>query len=65
LRGRIVDRLREAPPGAWSRVDGSIGSHDAAAVQGAVAALASEGLLDAAPDGRVRLSAGEAREVAA
>jgi A/G-specific adenine glycosylase len=65
LRGRIVDRLREAPAGTWVRIDGSIGSHGAAAVERAIAALVAEGLLDADYDGRVRLAAGEASEVAA
>jgi A/G-specific adenine glycosylase len=65
LRGRIVDRLREAPVGAWLCVEGPIGSHDPAAVASAIATLAADGLLDLAPDGRVRLPAGEADEVAA
>jgi A/G-specific adenine glycosylase len=65
LRGRIVDRLRDAPAGEWVRIDGSIGSHGPAAVERAVAALVAEGLLDADVDGRVRLAASDASEVAA
>jgi A/G-specific adenine glycosylase len=65
LRGRIVDRLRDDPAGAWTRIEGPMGSHDRAAVGRAVDGLVADGLLDAAPDGRVRLSAGRATEVAA
>lgn len=46
LRGRIVDRLRSAPDGAWMSVEGSIGGHDEAAVTTALAALAAEGLIE-------------------
>jgi A/G-specific adenine glycosylase len=64
LRGRIVDRLRAAPDGTWTSVDGPIGEHDHAAVVAALTALAGEGLveLDTAADvdgragHRVRLS---------
>jgi A/G-specific adenine glycosylase len=65
LRGRIVNRLRAEPAGAWTRIDGPIGSHDAAAVRRATDALVDDGLLDAAPDGSLRLTAGRAGEVAA
>ena len=50
LRGRILDRLRDAPDAEWVVLDGSIGTHDAGSVQSAVAALATEGLLEL--DGR-------------
>jgi A/G-specific adenine glycosylase len=46
LRGRIVDRLRSAPDGAWARIEGPIGQHDEAAVSAALAALADEGLIE-------------------
>jgi A/G-specific adenine glycosylase len=46
LRGRILDRLRDAPDGIWVTFDDAIGAHDASAVSAAVAALASEGLLE-------------------
>lgn len=55
LRGRIMARLREAPDGAWVVLDAPIGSHDEAAVRAAAAALASEGLAEASPDGALRL----------
>jgi A/G-specific adenine glycosylase len=51
LRGRILDRLRDAPDGAWLTFDAGIGSHDAAAVQAAVAALAMEGMIEASGAG--------------
>ncbi len=46
LRGRILDRLREAPDGAWVALDEPIGGHDADAVSRAVRTLASEGLVE-------------------
>ena len=46
LRGRIVDRLRSAPDGAWTEIDGPLGGHDTAAVSTALAALAAEGLIE-------------------
>jgi A/G-specific adenine glycosylase len=49
LRGRIVDRLRDAPDGDWVVVDGSIGDHDAAAVDRALLALARDGIILLAP----------------
>ena len=62
LRGRIVDRLREAPNGTWVDLDGSIGVHDRVAVEVATRGLASDGLLemdDAMPGSlRVRLPIG-------
>jgi A/G-specific adenine glycosylase len=54
LRGRIVDRLRAADDGAWTPIDGPIGEHDAAAVEGALRALARDGLVEIdAGDGRL------------
>ena len=46
VRGRIIDRLRDAPAGQWMLLDGQIGDHDAVAVDGAVAALEREGMLE-------------------
>ncbi len=46
LRGRIVDRLRAEPHGAWTTVEGPIGEHDQAAVSSALTALAAEGLVE-------------------
>jgi A/G-specific adenine glycosylase len=46
LRGRIMDRLRDAPPGAWTDLDGPIGEHGSEAVHAAVRALGSEGLIE-------------------
>ena len=58
LRGRIVDRLRAAPDGAWTEVDAPIGSHDAIAVGAALEALARDGLveLDGGERRRARLA---------
>lgn len=55
LRGRIMDRLRAVPDADWVVVDGPIGDHDATAVERAVAALESDGLVETAPGGRARL----------
>jgi A/G-specific adenine glycosylase len=55
LRGRILDRLREAPNGSWVTLAGPIGDHDPDAVHVAVHALATEGLveLDGTPHNEV------------
>ena len=45
LRGRILDRLRDAPDGVWIRFAEPLGSHDVAAVHGELRRLAREGLL--------------------
>jgi len=59
LRGRILDRLRDAPHGEWVVLDASIGEHDPFAVERAMRALANDGLLELAgdepPDRRARL----------
>jgi len=47
LRGRVLERAREAPDGAWVSYDDAIGAHGQHAVREAVLALASEGLLQA------------------
>jgi A/G-specific adenine glycosylase len=55
LRGRILDRLRDAPPRAWVRFDAPMGDHTAMAVQAALSALATDGMI--ALDGdRARLA---------
>lgn len=46
LRGRIVDRLRSAPDGAWTRIEGPMGEHDAVAVSTALTALVADGLIE-------------------
>lgn len=57
LRGRIVERLREHPGGAWASFDEAIGGHAAEAVAVALAALARDGLveLDSTDPTRARL----------
>jgi A/G-specific adenine glycosylase len=47
LRGRILERAREAEDGAWVAYAGPIGSHPPRAVREAVAAMAADGLLEA------------------
>ncbi len=49
LRGRILDRLREADGAAWARLDGSIGSNSAEAVRSMLGTLAAEGLIEVDP----------------
>lgn len=65
VRGRIIDRLRDTPPGEWTRLDGEIGSHDAVAVDGAIDGLEREGLLERHRDDprMLRLSGPEAATV--
>jgi A/G-specific adenine glycosylase len=46
LRGRIVDRLRAAPPGAWVVLESSIGIHRRRAIEIALQALAQDGLVE-------------------
>jgi len=50
LRGRILDRARAADDGAWVSFGDPIGTHERRAVREAVAAMASEGLLEARDD---------------
>ena len=47
LRGRIIDRLRDAPDGSWVEFDDGIGAHDRRAVEAAVTRLALEGQIEA------------------
>ncbi len=46
LRGRILDRLREAANGEWVGLDAPIGEHDLGAVTAAAQALSKDGLLE-------------------
>ena len=46
LRGRILDRLRAAPDGAWVALDAAIGTHDSARVRAAANAMAIDGVLE-------------------
>jgi A/G-specific adenine glycosylase len=46
LRGRILDRLRDAADGEWVALEGAIGEHEPPAVAVAAQALAREGLLE-------------------
>jgi A/G-specific adenine glycosylase len=53
LRGRIVDRLRDAEDRAWTLIDAPIGDHDATGIQWALKALARDGIVELDPaDGR-------------
>ena len=47
LRGRIVDRLREAD--GWATFDDTIGNHDLVAVARALDGLARDGLIELDP----------------
>ena len=46
LRGRILDRLREAPHHDWVALDGAIGTHELDRVHRAATALAAEGMVE-------------------
>ena len=52
LRGRIVDRLRNAPGDAWVRIDDTIGDRGPAAVAAALEGLHRDGLIERHPDDR-------------
>jgi A/G-specific adenine glycosylase len=56
LRGRIVDRLRDVPPGAAVPIDGPLGSHPAEAVAAALGALARDGIVELDAAGRASLA---------
>jgi hypothetical protein len=49
LRGRLLDRLRDADDGDWISFDGPVGVHDRTAVSEALRGLARDGLVDLAP----------------
>ena len=48
LRGRILDRLREAHGNGWVAFEGPLGEHDGAAVGAALRTLAGEGMVELA-----------------
>jgi A/G-specific adenine glycosylase len=50
LRGRVLQRARDAQDGAWVAFPAAMGVHSAAAVRKAVLALAGEGMLEARQD---------------
>ena len=58
LRGRIVDRLRDAEDHAWTVIGAPIGDHDAAAIERALTALGRDGIVELDPAGgrRARLA---------
>jgi A/G-specific adenine glycosylase len=58
LRGRIVDRLREADDAAWTPIAAPIGAHGSEAVRTTLAALERDGIieLDPADPRRARLA---------
>jgi A/G-specific adenine glycosylase len=59
LRGRILDRLRDAPDGRWVTFDSQIGAHDVDAVHAALLDLARDGMLELDDSGhRARLRTG-------
>jgi A/G-specific adenine glycosylase len=59
LRGRILDRLRDAHDGEWVSLEGPIGDHGVAAVRAALRSLEAEGMLEVEPArGRARLRGG-------
>jgi A/G-specific adenine glycosylase len=58
LRGRIVDHLRDVPPGAAVAIVGPLGSHPAEAVAAAVGALVRDGIVELDAAGRARLPGG-------
>jgi A/G-specific adenine glycosylase len=49
LRGRILDRLREAAPLAWVQLDAPIGVHELDRVRRAASALAADGMIEIRP----------------
>ena len=50
LRGRILDRVRDADGSSWTGFESSIGSHPHEAVVAMMRVLGREGLLELAPD---------------
>jgi A/G-specific adenine glycosylase len=54
LRGRLLDTMREAPPGTWVKAPERLGEHDRAAVLAALRGLERDGFIDIR-DGRARL----------
>jgi A/G-specific adenine glycosylase len=61
LRGRLLDRLRDAAGDGWTTISGPLGEHDREAVAAALDALAREGLVELEPgrgSSRARLPIG-------
>ncbi len=56
LRGRLLDRLRDAAPGEALAVDGPLGAHSEEAVARAIAGLARDGMVELDVAGRARLA---------
>ena len=58
LRGRIVDRLRDAADASWTMMEAPIGDHDEDAIDAALGALARDGIIELDPlaSRRARLS---------
>jgi A/G-specific adenine glycosylase len=54
LRGRILDRLREADGSNWLEFVPPVGDHDRVAVARALGLLAAEGLVELDPDSELR-----------
>jgi len=50
LRGRIVDRLRDAPDGAWVTFDRPLGDHQSDAIAVEIERLGRDGFLERHPD---------------
>jgi A/G-specific adenine glycosylase len=49
LRGRVLDRLRDVPAGAWASFAGPVGTHDQIAVGAALVAMERDGLVERHP----------------
>ncbi len=56
LRGRLVDRLRDAAPGEALAVEGPLGAHSSEAVARALAGLARDGMVELDAAGHARLA---------
>lgn len=54
LRGRLLDRLREAPHGHWVHIQAPIGDHELATIEAALSAMAREGLVERHATDRLR-----------
>ena len=61
LRGRIVDRLRDAPAGTAVALDSGLGGHSVEAVAAALAGLARDGLVELDAAGHARLAGAAVR----
>lgn len=50
LRGRILDALRDAEDGAWTRIPAPLGAHDRSRVSAGLTSLVLDGLAERHPD---------------